>query len=57
MSTKRIAFSLFMIAAFLLGACAPGAAAPDEEAPVNEPAAPAEERQGVPLRRHRLDRP
>ncbi len=47
MSTKRIAFSLFMIAAFLLGACG-GSAAPAEEPPVSEPwaeepAAPAEE--------------
>ena len=48
MSTKRIAFSLFLIASFLLGACAPGAAAPAEEAPAAESrteeyAAPAEE--------------
>ncbi|MBT3338049.1 MAG: DUF3520 domain-containing protein [Anaerolineae bacterium] len=39
MSTRKIAFSLFMIAAFLLGAC--GGGAPSSEAPVEE--APAEE--------------
>lgn len=47
MSTKRIAFSFFLIAAFLLGACgagaAPAAGEPAAETPREEHAAPAEE--------------
>ena len=43
MNTKRIAFSLLLIAAFLLSACAPRAAEPANEPAREENAAPAEE--------------